>query len=157
VTFLFAAVFLQEKSFLPKWIEQSSSAGTTFITFPNTVRPYGWRRDCSCWAYALDRYEKRHKNLAAHLSPAFRVELGDVVTVGRLEWTPLMEVANWTCRSMPPLVEDCALQRVASGQEQGCLQNIQQVLDVGLVYCCRNICLVVFPCTYFFYATWFIW
>jgi small subunit ribosomal protein S11e len=29
-----------------------------------------------------DRYEKRHKNLAAHLSPAFRVELGDVVTVG---------------------------------------------------------------------------
>ena len=29
-----------------------------------------------------DRYEKRHKNLAAHLSPAFRVEIGDVVTVG---------------------------------------------------------------------------
>ena len=33
-----------------------------------------------------DRYEKRHKNLAAHVSPAFRVELGDVVTVGQL-WT----------------------------------------------------------------------
>lgn len=31
-----------------------------------------------------DRYEKRHKNLAAHVSPAFRVELGDVVTVGQL-------------------------------------------------------------------------
>jgi ribosomal protein S17 len=30
----------------------------------------------------LDRYEKRHKNLAAHVSPAFRVEVGDVVTVG---------------------------------------------------------------------------
>jgi small subunit ribosomal protein S11e len=29
-----------------------------------------------------DRYEKRHKNLAAHVSPCFRVELGDVVTVG---------------------------------------------------------------------------
>ncbi|KAG6857543.1 hypothetical protein H0H87_000142 [Tephrocybe sp. NHM501043] len=29
-----------------------------------------------------DRYEKRHKNLAAHLSPAFRVEVGDTVTVG---------------------------------------------------------------------------
>jgi small subunit ribosomal protein S11e len=29
-----------------------------------------------------DRYEKRHKNLAAHVSPAFRAELGDVVTVG---------------------------------------------------------------------------
>jgi small subunit ribosomal protein S11e len=38
------------------------------------------------WAFvlmkAVDRYEKRHKNLAAHLSPAFRVEVGDVVTVG---------------------------------------------------------------------------
>jgi len=33
---------------------------------------------------AVDRYEKRHKNLAAHLSPAFRVEVGDVVTVGML-------------------------------------------------------------------------
>ena len=31
---------------------------------------------------SADRYEKRHKNLAAHVSPAFRVELGDVVTVG---------------------------------------------------------------------------
>lgn len=31
---------------------------------------------------SLDRYEKRHKNLAAHLSPAFRVDIGDVVTVG---------------------------------------------------------------------------
>ena len=31
----------------------------------------------------LDRYEKRHKNLAAHVSPAFRVELGDIVTVGK--------------------------------------------------------------------------
>ena len=30
----------------------------------------------------VDRYEKRHKNLAAHVSPAFRVEIGDVVTVG---------------------------------------------------------------------------
>jgi len=30
-----------------------------------------------------DRYEKRHKNLAAHVSPAFRVEVGDTVTVGR--------------------------------------------------------------------------
>lgn len=29
------------------------------------------------------RYEKRHKNLAAHVSPAFRVEDGDTVTVGQ--------------------------------------------------------------------------
>jgi small subunit ribosomal protein S11e len=30
-----------------------------------------------------DRYEKRHKNLAAHVSPAFRIDVGDVVTVGQ--------------------------------------------------------------------------
>jgi small subunit ribosomal protein S11e len=29
------------------------------------------------------RYEKRHANLAAHVSPAFRVEDGDQVTVGQ--------------------------------------------------------------------------
>ena len=29
------------------------------------------------------RYEKRHKNLASHCSPAFRVENGDTVTVGQ--------------------------------------------------------------------------
>ncbi|KAK5943089.1 40S ribosomal protein S11-B [Knufia obscura] len=29
------------------------------------------------------RYEKRHSNLAAHVSPAFRVEEGDIVTVGQ--------------------------------------------------------------------------
>jgi small subunit ribosomal protein S11e len=29
------------------------------------------------------RYEKRHTNLAAHVSPAFRVEEGDQVTVGQ--------------------------------------------------------------------------
>jgi ribosomal protein S17 len=31
------------------------------------------------------RYEKRHKNLAAHCSPAFRVEQGDTVTVGECQ------------------------------------------------------------------------
>jgi small subunit ribosomal protein S11e len=30
-----------------------------------------------------DRYEKRHRNVAAHVSPAFRVEEGDVVTIGQ--------------------------------------------------------------------------
>jgi small subunit ribosomal protein S11e len=29
------------------------------------------------------RYEKRHKNLAAHCSPAFRVSAGDQVIVGQ--------------------------------------------------------------------------
>ncbi|SJL05629.1 related to PPZ2-protein ser/thr phosphatase of the PP-1 family [Armillaria ostoyae] len=39
------------------------------------------RRDYLHYIPKYNRYEKRHKNLAAHLSPAFRVEVGDMVTV----------------------------------------------------------------------------
>lgn len=40
------------------------------------------------------RYEKRHKNLAAHVSPAFRVEEGDQVTVGQCR--PLSKTVRQT-------------------------------------------------------------
>ncbi|PPQ76338.1 hypothetical protein CVT26_008966 [Gymnopilus dilepis] len=39
------------------------------------------RRDYLHYIPKYNRYEKRHKNLAAHVSPAFRVEVGDTVTV----------------------------------------------------------------------------
>ncbi|ELU43112.1 40S ribosomal protein S11 [Rhizoctonia solani AG-1 IA] len=38
------------------------------------------RRD---YLHYIPKYSKRHKNLAAHASPAFRIELGDTVTVGQ--------------------------------------------------------------------------
>jgi small subunit ribosomal protein S11e len=42
------------------------------------------RRDYLHYVKKYNRYEKRHKNLAAHLSPAFiGVEVGDIVTVGQ--------------------------------------------------------------------------
>ncbi|KAI8995665.1 ribosomal protein S17-domain-containing protein [Trametes punicea] len=41
------------------------------------------RRDYLHYVPKYNRYEKRHKNLAAHVSPAFRVEVGDMVTVGQ--------------------------------------------------------------------------
>lgn len=41
------------------------------------------RRDYLHYIPKYNRYEKRHKNLAAHLSPAFRVQEGDVVVVGQ--------------------------------------------------------------------------
>ncbi|KAI9633516.1 putative ribosomal protein S11 [Dioszegia hungarica] len=41
------------------------------------------RRDYLHFIPKYRRYEKRHKNLAAHCSPAFRVENGDQVTVGQ--------------------------------------------------------------------------
>jgi small subunit ribosomal protein S11e len=44
------------------------------------------------------RYEKRHKNLAAHVSPAFRVEEGDRVTVGQCR--PLSKTVCALGRSM---------------------------------------------------------
>ncbi|KAG7877712.1 hypothetical protein KL937_004582 [Ogataea polymorpha] len=41
------------------------------------------RRDYLHYIPKYNRYEKRHKNLAAHVSPAFRVQEGDIVTVGQ--------------------------------------------------------------------------
>ncbi|KAI9733010.1 MAG: hypothetical protein M1834_003553 [Cirrosporium novae-zelandiae] len=41
------------------------------------------RREYLHYIDKYSRYEKRHKNLAAHVSPAFRVEEGDIVTVGQ--------------------------------------------------------------------------
>ncbi|KAG9008092.1 hypothetical protein FRB94_013749 [Tulasnella sp. JGI-2019a] len=41
------------------------------------------RRDYMHYVPKYHRYEKRHKNLAAHCSPAFRIEVGDIVTVGQ--------------------------------------------------------------------------
>lgn len=41
------------------------------------------RRDYLHYVPKYNRYEKRHKNVAAHISPAFRVSEGDVVTVGQ--------------------------------------------------------------------------
>jgi small subunit ribosomal protein S11e len=41
------------------------------------------RRDYLHYVPKYNRFEKRHKNVAAHVSPAFRVEEGDVVTVGQ--------------------------------------------------------------------------
>ena len=41
------------------------------------------RRDYLHYIKKYNRFEKRHKTLSAHCSPAFRVAIGDVVTVGQ--------------------------------------------------------------------------
>ncbi|OLL24632.1 40S ribosomal protein S11-B [Neolecta irregularis DAH-3] len=41
------------------------------------------RREYLHYITKYNRYEKRHKNLAAHISPCFRAEVGDIVTVGQ--------------------------------------------------------------------------
>eukprot|EP00187_Rhodella_violacea_P010216 CAMPEP_0174901878 /NCGR_PEP_ID=MMETSP0167-20121228/36025_1 /TAXON_ID=38298 /ORGANISM="Rhodella maculata, Strain CCMP736" /LENGTH=153 /DNA_ID=CAMNT_0016143693 /DNA_START=42 /DNA_END=503 /DNA_ORIENTATION=- len=41
------------------------------------------RRDYLHWIRKYKRFEKRHKNIAVHASPAFRVREGDLVTIGQ--------------------------------------------------------------------------
>lgn len=41
------------------------------------------RREYLHYVPKYSRYEKRHANLAAHVSPAFRVQDGDQVVVGQ--------------------------------------------------------------------------
>jgi small subunit ribosomal protein S11e len=52
------------------------------------------RREYLHYIKKYSRYEKRHKNLAAHVSPCFRVEEGDQVTVGQCR--PLSKTVCWT-------------------------------------------------------------
>ena len=41
------------------------------------------RRDYLHWIKKYKRFEKRHKNIPCHCSPCFRVNEGDVVTIGQ--------------------------------------------------------------------------
>ena len=59
------------------------------------------RREYLHYIPKYSRYEKRHKNLAAHVSPAFRVEEGDQVTVGQCR--PLSKTVRSTLDRSPPL------------------------------------------------------
>ena len=41
------------------------------------------RRDYLHYIKKYNRFEKRHKTVSAHCSPAYRLKIGDVVTVGQ--------------------------------------------------------------------------
>lgn len=51
------------------------------------------RRDYLHFIRKYQRYEKRHKNVAAHVSPCFRVKEGDMVTIG--ECRPLSKTVRF--------------------------------------------------------------
>lgn len=63
-----------------------------------------------------------------HVSPAFRVEIGDTVTVGGWRSDSCRINLMLFRRSMPAIIQDGALQRVEGEQEQGGCKGIQQVL-----------------------------
>ncbi|ANZ75989.1 BA75_02581T0 [Komagataella pastoris] len=60
------------------------------------------RRDYLHYVPKYNRYEKRHKNVAAHVSPAFRVNEGDLVTVGQCR--PLSKTVRFNVLKVTPAV-----------------------------------------------------
>ena len=58
------------------------------------------RRDYLHYVKKLERYEKRHKNVAAHCSPCFRVKEGDIVTIGQCR--PLSKTVRFNVLKVQP-------------------------------------------------------
>jgi small subunit ribosomal protein S11e len=49
------------------------------------------RRDFLHYIKKYNRYEKRHKNVAVHVSPAFLVKEGDIVVAGQCRYQHLLQ------------------------------------------------------------------
>lgn len=60
------------------------------------------RRDYLHYITKYRRFEKRHKNIAAHCSPAFPVKDGDVVTIGQCR--PLSKTVRFNVVAHEPAV-----------------------------------------------------
>ncbi len=61
------------------------------------------RRDYLHYVKKYNRYERRHKHLNAHCSPAFRVQAGDNVTVGQCR--PLSKTVRFNVIKINKTVE----------------------------------------------------
>lgn len=76
--------------------------------------------------------------MAAHVSPAFRVDLGDVVTVGAYSDMVYFNRVrseldeSSLARAMPTVIKNRSIQRVKGLEEQGLDQVLQQVLAVAV-------------------------
>lgn len=77
------------------------------------------RREYLHYVPKYNRYERRHKNLSAHVSPAFRVEEGDTVTVGQCR--PLSK----TVRLSVVLANFCPCSQSANRRIIALLQHIK--------------------------------
>jgi small subunit ribosomal protein S11e len=58
------------------------------------------RRDYLHYIKKYQRFEKRHKNLSAHISPAFRCKEGDTVIVGQCR--PLSKTVRFNVLKVIP-------------------------------------------------------
>jgi small subunit ribosomal protein S11e len=70
------------------------------------------RRDYLHYVRKYKRYEKRHRNIPAHLSPAFSVKQGDIVTVGQCR--PLSKTVRFNVLK----VEACSTQKPVNVKKQ---------------------------------------
>jgi len=61
------------------------------------------RRDYLHFIRKYNRFEKRHSNISAHCTPAFKVKEGDVVTVGQCR--PLSKTVSFNVISHEPTPE----------------------------------------------------
>lgn len=57
------------------------------------------RREYLHYVPKYNRYERRHKNLPVHVSPAFRVEVGDIIVAGTYSSFPFF--ANLQASAVP--------------------------------------------------------
>ncbi|KAL6079092.1 40S ribosomal protein S11-B [Balamuthia mandrillaris] len=58
------------------------------------------RRDYLHYVPKYSRFEKRHKNIPAHISPAFTVKEGDIVTIGQCR--PLSKTVRFNVLATAP-------------------------------------------------------
>eukprot|EP01115_Flamella_aegyptia_P010108 TRINITY_DN44183_c0_g1_i1.p2 TRINITY_DN44183_c0_g1~~TRINITY_DN44183_c0_g1_i1.p2 ORF type:complete len:81 (-),score=15.87 TRINITY_DN44183_c0_g1_i1:133-375(-) len=58
------------------------------------------RRNYLHYIKKYNRFEKRHKNIPAHLSPAFKLNVGDIVTIGQCR--PLSKTVRFNVLKVQP-------------------------------------------------------
>merc|ERR1712176_818505 len=72
------------------------------------------RRDYLHYVKKYRRFEKRHKNIAAHCSPAFPVKEGDIVTIGQCR--PLSKTVRFNVVGHEPQAQRLARRHSASSK-----------------------------------------
>mmetsp|Transcript_13464 Transcript_13464/g.34371 ORF Transcript_13464/g.34371 Transcript_13464/m.34371 type:complete len:81 (+) Transcript_13464:308-550(+) len=58
------------------------------------------RRDYLHFVRKYQRFEKRHTNIPAHISPCFRAKAGDIITVGQCR--PLSKTVRFNVLKVEP-------------------------------------------------------
>ena len=77
------------------------------------------RRDYLHFIKKYQRYEKRHTNISAHISPCFRCHEGDSVIIGQCRWARRW-TAGWTGGVLPAAAAAALVGQGARGIRDRC-------------------------------------